>query len=1055
MVMPNTDPKSSDNTSIRSNLFSKMEQKFGICGAYSSSMIKRGEYLLEQAKQDPLMAHVAAYCFRQALVELFPNTGRSSRGKDASDKVVAAKDCVQDRKHPSPTELEALYDAIDGLGEILQSKKLHEIRLAQFIESMTGQKHLGGVGTISNDYQKIINDLNPLLHKVPEPEQDYTRDVCKCRDRAIDFLELISAPNDRRNEIIRLAELCNPSHKDAERLKSCLVSPSDFAWFAKNMRDPTWFKILDREMLTPIEDTTWLISHISKYLKVEHKDALAELIEANISEWIKNDVGFRGLCSAANVLRDRGRQIMLKLLHKDHKYMPLCVFIYTRYLEVNASDQWIAEVADMLLKPDSGLDDYHKPKILSKLVDGICTSSAKERIKILSYKIKNYNDNNQHAWIHQYENLNQQRQSIHRGEDALVKSLCDALLKSKRLGSSTLDLVEWIAPLPDTLKSRFVAWLYSKADDVNRSVLTDFVVAAIGDRSITGDDLLLLERLIRNCDMKIHDRLAGALGTPPKPRGTDTYMSSLPRIGWAIAIGDSIVRPEWKSTLEMLKQKGITRASMIPPKVHISTRTTTQSEPIDSDVADPYKFAATIASHGADIQNDIIPSIIGRCENLEGAVKKNPDKWIEDPIRIVMTLKHPAYVATYFRGLSNTDKPLGANANLLIQAIQFSCSHPWPASSPDPLLLDYDNDWQNVDMAGIGLIDALIKKDIILSDEAISNTWTVILSIATRDESNEMDHDNKLDISRNFLEEAINDPRTRAIQILIYMIAYADRHSCKVPDKALVVLTRALKLMGEVGAKHRAIISIHVRRLRYYLPRWFEENEPLLFGSKAPVNLARISFDNHLKWEYADEHMLSNYLKKILESVERDVPYSMNYLLTGMFWSIGGYEPKSLATELIKMGSKYVSLAGECTAMMLKDADGDDGIQLGKNFWKCILNLSPEPKALLGYGQWSRVVSLDQSEWESLTLQTCEQTEGILEWSWMVAERIGSADIVTTTGLCILTFLIKSNLDPFDAVQVEQYASVALSKTKDIDELHPSWQLLYDVMLERGYNPDS
>lgn len=675
----------------------------------------------------------------------------------------------------------------------------------------------------------------------------------------------------------------------------------------------------------------------------------------------------------------------------------------------------------------------------------------------MSYSIKNHIDDNQPIFTHQYENLNQQKPTtIHRVENALVKSLCDALLKSKRLGSSTLDLVRWVAPLPDMAKSRFMAWLYSKADDIDCSVWADFVVAAIDNRAPTGDDLLLLDRLIRDCDMETYRRLAGALGTAPKPGETDDHMRRSQRSGWAVAIGNGIVLPGWENTLEVLKQKGITRSSMIPPKVYMSTGPTTQSRPMNLDAVDPYNFAVTIASHRSNIRSGMnIPSIVDTCNDLEIAVKKNPDKWIEDPIRIIMTLGHPTYVAGYLRGLANTDKPFGANADLLIQAVQFSCTHPWPAVPLDPLISDYDNNWKNVDIAGIDLIETLIKKDVVLSDESISTAWDVVCSVASSDEPNEVSYDNEFDISRNFFEDAINDPCTRAVQILIYLIVHAKRHGCQVPDKALTVLTRALKLTGEVGARHRAIIAAHVRFLRNCLPNWFEQNEPLLFGNEAPANLARISLDNHLKWEYPDEYMLRNYLKKILEGVERDVPYSMNHLLTGMFWSIGGYEPESLATELVKMGSKYVSLAGEHTAMMLKDADDDDIIQRGVSLWQCILDLSQESKALLGYGQWSRVGSLDQSKWESLTLQTCERTEGVLDWPWNIAERIGSAYIVTDTGLRILTLLIKSDLNAFDAVQVERHASVALSKTKDIDELQTSWQSLYDTMLERGYHPDS
>ena len=673
----------------------------------------------------------------------------------------------------------------------------------------------------------------------------------------------------------------------------------------------------------------------------------------------------------------------------------------------------------------------------------------------MSYKIKHYVDHNQYFPIHRYRNLSQQRQAVPFIKHGFVAHLCDALLKSRELGISTMNLVKWIQPLPDMLKLRFVAWIYSKTDDVDCSVLTDFIADAIDARSPTGDDLLLLDRLMKDCDIEgLTERLASSIGAAPELEEINTMQEIPRRIQWAVGMDGGIALPGWENILEILNRRGITRDSMNAPIARTSVKSTSPFDPKDFDTIDPYDLANKIASWRPDTRNDLIfLSSTDICRNLENSVKKDPARWIKDPIKMIKLLKHPTYVAGYFRGLANTDKSLDANTALLVRAIQLSCAHPWPVTPLSSSLLEYDSSWHNVDFEGMSLINTLMEKNIILNDESISSVWETIYAVAANDEYNEMSSSSEFDASRDLLTDAINDPRTCAIETLINFIWYVKQHNHSIPTKALGTLARALDLTGWSGAKHRAIIACHTRLLRDCIPDWFEQKEPFLFGSKAPENFAQISLDIHLKWEYPDEHMLCTYFNDILDAVKRDVPGSIEYILTGMFWLINGYEPASLALKLVEMGPKHVSLAGEHAAIMIKNTNDSDRIQRGVDFWKCVLDLSPNPEALLGYGNWSLVKSLDQSTWESLTLQTCEQTKGKIDLPWMIAERISSAELITDTGLCILNHLIKSSSDVFDITQVERYASDALLKTKNMRGQQP-WDSLYNTMLDRGCSLD-
>ena len=97
----------------------------------------------------------------------------------------------------------------------------------------------------------------------------------------------------------------------------------------------------------------------------------------------------------------------------------------------------------------------------------------------------------------------------------MISILARALEKAKSLGTPTSELLTLVDPLPEPVRSRFMAWLYSRAEDVDCSELIEFVVSGIGGRRPTGDDAFLLDRIERECDPALVDGLWEALGDAP------------------------------------------------------------------------------------------------------------------------------------------------------------------------------------------------------------------------------------------------------------------------------------------------------------------------------------------------------------------------------------------------------------------------------------------------------------------------------------------------------------------------------------------------------------
>ena len=136
--------------------------------------------------------------------------------------------------------------------------------------------------------------------------------------------------------------------------------------------------------------------------------------------------------------------------------------------------------------------------------------------------------------------------------------------------------------------------------------------------------------------------------------------------------------------------------------------------------------------------------------------------------------------------------------------------------------------------------------------------------------------------------------------------------------------------------------------------------------------------------------------------------------------------------------------------MLLRECTDIDIIQRGINFWYQVLESSPMPEALPGFGVWSAVTKLDQNKWEDLTLRTCKITNGKLEWPWQISKRIKSSESITDIGLKIMTIMVQADLDGFDLDQVRDDAQVILAKSKNRTDIRKSWENLRDEMMQRG-----
>ena len=1054
--MDNPAPPSSD--SGQSKLFEKMKRIFGNRGDYSSAMLKTAEDLLNQREPTLGQSLAAIYCIRQAVVELFIDRGNTSSSLgDAAKRVMDIKRKFNDQTSPTTRELQTLYDVIERQEEIRTRHSIHKRRFESFVKSMTGQVPLGGNNSPWDEYHDMIAELNHLAHDLPAEGRDYVAIARTQHKRAINTLARLLLASERRDEIIRLAETPEPRDEDAKRLKEYLVSPNDFAWFAKNIKSSAWFDVMGPDLLDPPTDTrAWIVPYIAYHLKNEHADALACLVEDHWDDWARNNAGIDGLAPVTRLLGERGLPLLVKLLRKN----PTSNHVYSHgllaYSNTDAANPLIADLADLLLDSGSALARRgNNNEILAKLVEGMDLSSSKKRIMILIYKRSREQSGLRNNFLGKIIDIHRKTSY----GNALTGSLCDALKKGRELENPTSRLVEWLAPLPPGMKIRIEAWLYLEADDIDCFHLMQFIVEGCRNRAPTRDDAALLDRLVRDCGMKTGAKvLAEAVGKAPELgdleniRQIEGRFRDWQRVRWAVEIGNRTELPGWEGIIGEWSNQGQDRPFVEYP-TYVRPTSAFKSEEFDS--ADPYDLAARIESWRPAASQGILdqPSANGISHNLEDAVKRNPDKWLEDPVRMIKTLKHPTYVAGYFQGAAHASGSIGTRADRLILAIRHARMHPEPAVQLDSSPLEYDSGWMNADVAGIDLIRSLSENNVKMSDVSLADAWNVVCQAAAIPE---LDLVKPVHVEpqqdahpRDPMNDAINEPRTNAMSVMLYLVHYAKRGGRDVPERVPKMLTDALQLLGRDGAMYRAIIASHVGILHSCLPEWFEKNESLLFGNAAPGNLAQLALDMHIQWESPDGSVLKKHMDKVLDAVRRDVENAMDCLMIGMLVRIDGYEPKVLAQCLADMGPKYVSLAGECTARSLDGESDADPIQRGVDLWTGVLETPCGSDAFAGYSWWASVSALDQDKWERLTLATLDK--GKMDWANVVTQRINTADTITETGLRILEKIIQSGLDPLEEIQAAEYISEVLHKSKDDAGIQTTWEDLRDAMIQKGH----
>lgn len=982
--------------------------------------------------------------------------------------------------------LQNLRKAVDDLKERVCSPA-PEARLKEIFRKSSG---IDPEDDFIREYRRIKKKSNELTHRVSETRMDI-HVVRDHHDDAVDVLAMIFLASERLARIERLAKLSAPQKRDLGELRRTMKHALDFDHFASRVISPAWFDMMDPNMLkSPSGDPPWLLGSLAEHLKDVHVDAFVHMLEKNFDRWTSDyaglgELGFvggklgdSGLPWLVKTLRmskmvriDRGEKIRLKgnrpgpelikeidRMRDSIQYLDNCA--RRAFLKIKQPNSQFVELAEHLLSFDSTVDNYHKTnKIPAKLVEGMDPASAIHIVEILVRGLRAELERRPHLGISRMDSVNGPDYDRLEGVNSLVASLCRALIKSRDLGEPTIRLIERLDTLPDAVKSRFESWLYLHADDIAIEAVNNCVKKACRSRHPNDEDGLLLDRLKRDDSMAdIGDLLPTLLGSTPCEETINMRVpqlgmdkDELRRLHWARTLRHRVELPAaWERCLSTVdghyKVERDSGGRQAPEASGGQDGATLLDR---SGMDDPLEMVRKLPAVNTDVGG--FPELTGGrslVSDLENVVRLNVSKWAEDPAGIIREFRHPEYVAAYFRGLAGTEEDLTPYADRIIHAVKLARTLQWDSGTSSSSTFYRADEHVSVDMAGIKLIEEMVKKDVRLAKDSLADVWSVVSEAVVLPDP---ETGEQPDYSIEYLYTVDGLPHVRAACALIEVIRYAKRNNTKVPKMALARLTEAVRLTGQYGVDYHACIGPWASFMHAAEPEWFEQNEQYLFGSAASAELGRAALDMYLTGGPPNAFILEKYRKGVLDVVKRDAHMALVRLLSCMLYGMRGYEPEYVAKNLMKNGSEDILKAvGWNMHKLLPEGSSADHVQRGTAFWASALAQSPKPEALAGFGWWADVPGIDQEQWEKLMMRTCELAEK-LEWSQRVAERISTSKTITDTGWRILARLIGIDLG-YEKSETAKYAMDALRKTMDIADAPESRSHLREVLVEHGFH---
>ena len=398
-------------------------------------------------------------------------------------------------------------------------------------------------------------------------------------------------------------------------------------------------------------------------------------------------------------------------------------------------------------------------------------------------------------------------------------------------------------------------------------------------------------------------------------------------------------------------------------------------------------------------------------DGLADAVRKDTKKWTVNPDDVIGALYYPAYASAYFGALQVTGDDMHADG--LVPILWHVVGR--HAESMDECAAD-EEEWRHAVFHALLALQRLARANTEVDSDVLVKMCRILQDIASKRYD---DHECKM-LS---LDEIDNRLHLLALYCLTHM---ASKLRDRTPTEVREALVAAARIGGQEGMEHRIVLGYALPELRDAMPDWYAANESLLFGEDSPVGMNSVLMRVYSNIGFPDKPTMEKYHALVLEALGDEMLYIrkwesetgnqlavngiMRCFVAHMLYGSRGYAIEDSVRDLARIGTDAVSAAGRECGLQIKDENTDKKlVDRGVQFWEAVLDSSPKPAALYGFGLWMLAKSVDRDTWERLMLRTCEATSGSVEMDAMVIDRASFDGNPTESGIRIIELILRAD----------------------------------------------
>lgn len=996
--------------------------------------MRAGEMLSEVVDQSrasrPRTGDVIAYCCREALVAALSEdeVPEAEAFREAERDLQRSKDAVV-----AGADAATLVEAIEKFQDAsARYEGIHVARLSAVVQAFTGTAPARVKGDLFDSLKVVIDRLNSGLHAGTPMDESF-----ELYKHTVDILQRVFVPLPEKLPDLRaLANKSPLDEGDVDELHQWAFDLRQLNYFFRAIEGTDWLEALwSTELLRPLPSGLWPASAY-----------LTRLIEGGnprVCDWLNeqepdpsNQVELRSYlwlawrCKSAAI---PFASTVARMPDLNHLVVDDLVVFLQRRGEA-ADPKAYVDLVDVLLN--------HVPDERASMSETLLrdffrwagtTHVAPRMLGIVGYKISRTHDANPRRLdlVAPIDELLSERGRLWSIE--LFLSIAAVIIKEALSSQPATSLVDALAEVAAAPRSRLIGYLIANSQ-ISSSEKIALLRPEVESQDAYPETMDALKRLVAEHpeDEELTEQFLGALGDPPplgelaevdaenldeRRRHIHHWLPAMPtRIQEIWGEVDAVVTgkigkapPDGRAFGPMIATWG----DRSPFEVS------------ELEKKEPMEAASQIRTWRPDERVLGGPSISGLASTLRQIVAARPEKWSQRPVEVIGELRHPTYIATYFRELAQHPGQL-ADAEAIVRAIQLTFSEPWPVDTLATDRFDFEADWQAPQQAGIDLVRRIWAADVDLGAEEERAAGVVYEAARQRDDESSVTGE------RDALEAAISRPSMQALGAAFSHAKFAVRSGAQVPQSFQDLLEESLRLEGDTGLQARAVIATNLPFVWLHMAEWAQPSVDLLLGPDVPSDLGPATFDLYLKRAAPIKEMLTALDQHYSAAIKRGAERATDHVALGFLWDVEPWRDTAYLLDQLLPRPEAISEVGEFLARATFDTP--NSIPRAVNYWEAVLEQELQSNVLSGLGWFSMSEPLDDEIWLPLMARTAELANGAIEWAGKTAERASKHES-NPQALSLVAALLTRDADPWEASQVGEAGMGLLRESKgQVDE---------------------